>query len=85
MARAHRLALLTSFFTTLYLLAYFTIVPVPLVDAEVVQQVLPYVSLPGVQENLANTKRNTVTDPMVAVGFVRLVFSRISGAGVVYV
>jgi len=44
MARAHRLALLTAFFTTLYLLALFQVLPVPLVPDGVLQEVLPVVS-----------------------------------------
>lgn len=44
MARAHRLALITTFFTTLYLLAFFEVVAVPLIDEKIVREVLPVVS-----------------------------------------
>ncbi|EGO03046.1 hypothetical protein SERLA73DRAFT_47337 [Serpula lacrymans var. lacrymans S7.3] len=43
MARAHRVALASTFLITLYILALYTILPVPLVDAEVAKDVLPLI------------------------------------------
>lgn len=45
MTRASRLGMIASFFTTLYLLAFFQILSVPLVDNKEVQEILPVVSV----------------------------------------
>jgi dolichyl-phosphate mannosyltransferase polypeptide 3 len=45
MTRAQRLALITTILTTLYLLAFFAVVPVPFVDAALVQEILPLVRI----------------------------------------
>lgn len=44
MARAHRVAFIVTAFTTFYLLAFFQILSVPLVDDDIVQEILPVVS-----------------------------------------
>ncbi|TFK42208.1 dolichol-phosphate mannosyltransferase subunit 3 [Crucibulum laeve] len=41
MARAHRVAFLLSFITAAYLLTFFQVLSVPLVDDKVAQEVLP--------------------------------------------
>ncbi|KIJ64251.1 hypothetical protein HYDPIDRAFT_90699 [Hydnomerulius pinastri MD-312] len=43
MARAHRVAVYSSAFLTLYLLAIFSFVPVPLVEADISAQILPLI------------------------------------------
>jgi dolichyl-phosphate mannosyltransferase polypeptide 3 len=44
MARAHRVALITAAFTTVYILALLAIIPVPFVEEKTAQQILPAVS-----------------------------------------
>lgn len=44
MARAHRLGLITSLLSTIYLLAFFQVLAVPFVEETVVQEILPLVS-----------------------------------------
>lgn len=46
MARAHRLAAYASGFVILYFLALFAIVPIPLIDANIAEQILPIVCIP---------------------------------------
>ncbi|KIJ12395.1 hypothetical protein PAXINDRAFT_82891 [Paxillus involutus ATCC 200175] len=43
MARAHRVAAYTSVFLALYLLALFSVIPIPLIDADVSAQILPLI------------------------------------------
>ncbi|RDB15051.1 Dolichol-phosphate mannosyltransferase subunit 3 [Hypsizygus marmoreus] len=43
MTRAQRLAVITTFFTAFYLLSFFQIVAVPLVDDDTVQKILPVI------------------------------------------
>jgi len=45
MTRAQRFAVIASILTTLYILAYFAILPVPLLSEEVTNEVLPVVGL----------------------------------------
>ena len=45
MTRANRFAGYSAILTTLYLLAFFSILPVPLLEEETVQQLLPVVRL----------------------------------------
>ena len=45
MARAHRLAAYASGFIILYFLALFSIVPIPLIDANIAEQILPTVCI----------------------------------------
>jgi hypothetical protein len=44
MARAHRVALIATVLTSIYLLAFFSVLPVPFLGEEVVQEILPVVS-----------------------------------------
>ncbi|KAF9519153.1 hypothetical protein BS47DRAFT_1288751 [Hydnum rufescens UP504] len=41
MARAHKFAALSSVFTLIYVLAFFSIIPVPLVSEDVANQLIP--------------------------------------------
>jgi len=41
MARAHRVALIATITTVTYLLLFFNIFPVPLLDAKIAEQILP--------------------------------------------
>ncbi|OJA18200.1 hypothetical protein AZE42_08884 [Rhizopogon vesiculosus] len=41
MARLHRVSLYSSIFVSLYLLVMFQVLPVPLIDADIVQDILP--------------------------------------------
>ena len=43
MARAHRAALIATISTVTYLLLFFNIFPVPLLDAKIAEQILPVV------------------------------------------
>lgn len=43
MARAHRVALIATPTTALYLLLFFNLVPVPLLDAKIAEQILPVI------------------------------------------
>ncbi|KAF8079332.1 dolichol-phosphate mannosyltransferase subunit 3 [Lyophyllum atratum] len=43
MSRASRMGLIATFFTTLYLLAFFQIVAVPLVDKKAAQEIIPMI------------------------------------------
>ena len=43
MARAHRAALIATISTVTYLLLFFNILPVPLLDAKIAEQILPVV------------------------------------------
>jgi len=43
MARVHRVAAYTSVFLALYLLAIFSVIPIPLIDADVSAQILPLI------------------------------------------
>lgn len=45
MTRAQRVAVISTVFISLYLLAFFEILQVPLVDGTVVQEILPVVSI----------------------------------------
>ena len=45
MARAHRVALIATFATIAYLLLLFNVLPVPLLDAKIVEQILPVVRI----------------------------------------
>lgn len=46
MARLHRVSLYSSILASLYLLVLFQLLPVPLIDADIVQEILPIVRLP---------------------------------------
>jgi len=41
MARAHRLSLIATIVTIVYLLLFFQVFPVPLLDAKIAEQILP--------------------------------------------
>lgn len=43
MVRAHRVALIATFTTIAYLLLLFNVLPVPLLDAKIAEQILPVV------------------------------------------
>ncbi|KAJ8580044.1 dolichol-phosphate mannosyltransferase subunit 3 [Rhizopogon salebrosus TDB-379] len=43
MARLHRLSLYSSIFVFLYLLALYQVLPIPLIDVGIVQEVLPVI------------------------------------------
>lgn len=45
MARAHRLAAYASGFIILYFLALFSVVPIPLINANIAEQILPTVCI----------------------------------------
>jgi dolichol-phosphate mannosyltransferase subunit 3 len=57
MARAHQVALIVTVFISIYLLAFFTIIPIPFLDEKVVQQILPVVGVffPGANDNITMT------------------------------
>ena len=43
MARAHRVSLIATIITVVYLLLFFNIFPVPLLDPKIAEQILPVV------------------------------------------
>ncbi|KAF9459682.1 dolichol-phosphate mannosyltransferase subunit 3 [Collybia nuda] len=43
MARAHRVAIITTVFSVLYLLAFFQVLAVPLMDDRIVEEILPVI------------------------------------------
>jgi len=73
MTRAHRLAAYASGFVILYFLALFAIVPIPLIDANIAEQILPIVCIllsPSVGQLYS-----LMLDPVVASRFFRLLLT----------
>jgi hypothetical protein len=83
MARLHRLSLYSSIFVFLYLLALYQVLPVPLIDVGIVQEVLPVVRV--FQNERPNSRICINLDSMVALGVIRVLFPLDSWLGDVYV
>ena len=87
MARAHRVALYASAFILIYFLAFFAILPIPLLEPDIVAQLLPVVRASG-NSNAVHERELTselILDPLVAARGFRRLLSRISRLGPVHV
>lgn len=84
MTRATRFAAISTFSTVVYFLALFQFFSVPLVDDNVVQEILPVVSISALILQ-GHTFNFGSVDPLVAAGVVRLIFSVVNWMGTVHV
>ena len=66
MARAHRAALIATITTVTYLLLFFNIFTVPLLDAKIAEQILWYETLSPILKHLGLNQLVFLTDPLVA-------------------
>jgi len=82
MTRATRVAIVSLLFTTIYLLAFFQVLSLPLVDDEIAQQILPVVSglFPSWDEVL-----NVTTDSMVDPCLIRFICFMVPRLGTFHV
>jgi hypothetical protein len=83
MARAHRVALYASAFILIYILAFFAVLPVPLLGPDIVAQLLPVVRASGRSTKWKLTSELTL-DSLVATRVFRRLLPRISWLGSVY-
>lgn len=82
MTRAQRFAVLAAVLTTLYFVAYFAILPVPLLSEDTKNQILPVVSLGWVG---VTGRVTTFADSLVVAGIIWGLFSRFIGMGAIYI
>jgi hypothetical protein len=83
MARLHRLSLYSSIFVLLYLLALYQVLPIPLIDVGIVQEILPVVRV--FQNERLNSRICVNLDSMVALGVIRVLFPLDPRLGGIYV
>ena len=90
MARAHRVALITTALISIYLLAFFSVFPVPFVDENIAQKILPVVSSFVVRACFRSCPPSKIPlglisisriDSMVALGLVWVIHTLVSGLG----